>query len=361
LPDHPSAWLCRVAQNNLADELRARARRSGLIERFAPAEGLEQPPDVWFEGELPDDLLRLLFVCCDDAVPVESQIVFALRTLCGFDVREIAERLFATEVNVYKRLGRARARLRELPRELEYPTIDQLAGRLPAVRAILYAMFTEGHLSSRAEAPIAHELCDEALRLAHLLAEHAVGATPETFALLALMHLHAARLRSRQDEGGGLLLLEEQDRSEWDVGEVEEGLRWLSRSAGGDVFSRYHAEAAIAAEHCLAPSFQATRWDRIAETYALLERLDPSPLHVLNRALAVAEWRGAEAGLAVVEGLAPPSWLVGSHVWAAVLADLHRRCGHHDLARHYRDAALATAPSEPIRASIARRLLPSQR
>jgi RNA polymerase sigma-70 factor (ECF subfamily) len=170
------------------------------------------------------------------------------------------------------------------------------------------------------------------------------------------MHLHSARLTARQDGGGGLLLLEEQDRTRWDQLEIQTGLARLAESARGDVFSRYHAEAAIAAEHCLAPSFEQTRWDRIAESYALLERLAPSPLHTLNRAVAVAEWRGPAEGLALLAGLEPPSWLAGSHMWAAVLADLHRRCGNVEDAQRYRRAALASAPSAAVRDVLTRRL-----
>jgi RNA polymerase sigma-70 factor (ECF subfamily) len=153
------------------------------------------------------------------------------------------------------------------------------------------------------------------------------------------------------------LLLEEQDRSHWNREEIRVGLSWLARSARGDTFSRFHAEAGIAAEHCLAHSFAETRWDRIVDSYALLEQTAPSSLHKLNRALAVAEWKGPNAGLAVLEGLEPPSWLTGSYTWAAVLADLHRRCGHEDVARRYRDVALATAPSPAVREVLQRRLL----
>ncbi|MFW6197389.1 MAG: RNA polymerase sigma factor [Myxococcota bacterium] len=303
-----------------------------------------------------DDLLRMLFVCCDEAIPVESQMVLALKTLCGFDVREIALRLFTTEANVYKRLGRARSRLRELS-----PRTDELAGaqcssRLPAVHRVLYLLFTEGHLSSHAEMAIRRELCDEAIRLASVLAEHPAGRVPETFALLALMHLHAARMTSRQDGSGGLLLLEEQDRDLWDQNEIQVGLAWLAESARGDVFSRYHAEAGIAAEHCLAPSFPETRWDRVAECYALLERIAPSPLHRLNRAVAVAEWQGPAAGLAVVEGFEPPTWLAGSYLWAAVLADLHRRCGNDREAQRHRERAFQLAPTPAVKALLQRRL-----
>jgi RNA polymerase sigma-70 factor (ECF subfamily) len=152
------------------------------------------------------------------------------------------------------------------------------------------------------------------------------------------------------------LLLEEQDRSSWDQEAIQLGLSWLARAAEGDVFSRYHAEAGIAAEHCLAPSFSETRWERIVECYALLERLAPSALHTLNRAVAVAEWRGPAQGLAVIEGLEPPSWLLGSYLWSAVLADLHRRCGHAALAAQYRDAALRSAPCDAVRTTLERRL-----
>jgi RNA polymerase sigma-70 factor (ECF subfamily) len=217
-------------------------------------------------------------------------------------------------------------------------------------------MFTEGYLSSHAEQTIRRELCDEAKRLAQVLAEHPVGGAPETFALLALMHLHAARMTARQDGSGGLLLLEEQDRSCWDRTEIHTGLAWLAKSAQGDVFSRYHAEAGIAAEHCRSTSFEETRWDRIVECYALLERLAPSALHTLNRAVAVAEWRGPAEGLAIVEGLEPPSWLAGSYMWTAVLADLHGRCGNDELAKRYREAALASAPSVAVRDVLERRL-----
>jgi RNA polymerase sigma factor (sigma-70 family) len=358
VPDNPSAWLYRVAHNQLAGELRRRSRRGELVVQQvrAGSEPTSDAPTALLSGDVRDDVLRMLFVCCDDAIPVESQLVLALKTLCGFDVREIAERLFMSEANVYKRLERARARLREAPLQVAELTGAQLTQRLPAVHSILYTLFTEGYLSSHADRAIRRELCDEARRLTEVLAEHGVGATPPTYALLALMHFHSARLAARDDGGGGLLLLEEQDRSLWDESQIRVGLSWLARAADGDVFSRYHAEAGIAAEHCLSPSFSETRWERIVSCYELLERIAPSALHTLNRAVAVAESRGVSESLAVLDGLAPPSWLVGSYQWNAVLSDLHRRAGHPDVAARYRETALDSAPSEVIRAALARRL-----
>lgn len=358
VPANPSAWLYQVAHNHLVGELRRQTRRSALVvEHVRDASApIDEPPPGLLAGDMRDDLLRMLFVCCDGAIPVESQLVLALKTLCGFDVPEIAQRLFMTEANVYKRLGRARARLRETQLLTDEVAIEELSSRLPAVQSILYTLFTEGYLSSHAEHAIRRELCDEARRLTGLLAEHPIGATPETFALLALMHLHTARMSARQDGSGGLLLLEEQDRSRFDQQEIAVGLTWLARSAVGEHFTRYHAEAGIAAEHCLAPSFAETRWDRIVECYELLERLAPSILHTLNRALAIAEHSGPGKGLAALEGREPPSWIAESYVWSAVLADLHRRCGHPELAARYRTSALELAPSPPIRAVLQRRL-----
>lgn len=358
VPENPSAWLYRVAHHHFASELRRRTRHGELAaehERSAEEPAIDAAL-VSLSGDVRDDLLRMMFVCCDDAIPIESQVVLSLKTLCAFDVREIAERLFLTEANVYKRLARARARLREVPVLAAELTGAQLTSRIGAVHAVLYTVFTEGYLSSHADGAIRRELCADAVRLTTLLSSHPVGATPETYALLALMHLQSARLPARQDGSGGLLLLEEQDRSLWNQAEIHVGLSWLARAAEGDVFSRYHAEAGVAAEHCLATSFAATRWDRIVACYELLEKLSPSALHTLNRAVAVAEHRGPEHGLVVLDGLEPPSWLLGSYPWSAVLADLHHRAGHVEVARRYRETALRSAPSEVIRETLARRL-----
>jgi RNA polymerase sigma factor (sigma-70 family) len=358
LPDDPGAWLYKVAYRRLIQDLRQKSGRLKILERAAGdfSDGAGHPEKHFFPDEIRDDVLRMLFVCCDEDIPWESQLVLALKTLCGFSTAEIALRLFTSEANVHKRLGRARDRLRQAPLDVETPQLEKLRSRLPSVHGVLYLLFNEGYLSAHAEKAIRRELCDEAVRLAALLAEHPVGAVPESFALLALMHLHVARLGSRVDGMGGLLLLEEQDRSLWDREQIRLGLEWLARSAGGDVFSRFHAEAGIAAEHCLAPTFPQTRWKEIADLYAMLERITPSPLHTLNKAVAVAEWQGPEAGLAVLDGLAPPASVSGSYLWDAVLGDLHRRAGHSEIARQHRERALGSAPTDAVRELLRRRL-----
>lgn len=358
IPDNPEAWLYRASHNHLLGVLRKQQGRQNILDRDAgQADDIgEEPVSPAFAGEVRDELLRMLFVCCNEKTPLESRLVLALKTLCGFSTSEIAFRLFTSEANVYKRLARALDRLRESEVDLQTPPLESLRSRLPSVHAVIYLLFNEGYLSTRAEHAIRDELCDEAIRLGTLLADHPMGAEPPTFALLALMHLHAARLPSRQDATGGLLLLEEQDRGLWDQEHLRQGATWLARAADGDVFTRFHAQAGIAAEHCFAPSFADTRWTEIAELYAMLERIDPSPIHTLNRAVAVAEAQGAEAGLAVLDGMMPPAWLDGHYLWDAVLGDLHHRAGNEAAAERHRDQALTAAPSTAVRQLLQRRL-----
>lgn len=342
LPDDPGAWLYRVAHNYVLDELRRHKRD----ERY-----LAEVQTEYAQQEVQDDVLRLLFVCADPAIPPESQLVLALKTLCGFSTEEIALRLFQSEEAIHKRLQRARDRLRE---QAEVQSIE--AERVPSVLHMLYLLFNEGYSSAQPDRVIRRELCDEALRLALMLREEPAGALPETDALIALMCFHAARFDARVDGMGGLLLLEEQDPARWDRELIQRGLLHLSRSARGESLSRYHLEAGVAAEHCLAPSYAATNWGEIVRLYEVLERIAPSPLNVLNRAIALAEWKGPDAGLAALRAIEPPSWLLGYYLWDATLGELYRRRGDRQRAVTHTKRALAAAPTNPEKALLERRL-----
>lgn len=356
LPENPSAWLYRVASNRLLGDLRQQTRRQAILEKHA---GTTFPLSSWdtelvSETEITDDVLTMMFFCCDPTLPTESQLVLSLKTLCGFDVREIASRLFTTEDNVYKRLARARSHLKAQHRAGDAPG-EPDAARVSGVLGVLYSLFSEGYLSTRLESALRNDLCEEALRLTNLLVGTSVGDTPETAALLALMWFHHARASSRVDGSGGLVLLEDQDRTLWSQHLIQLGLGWLERSARGETYSRYHAEAAIAVEHCLAPSFSQTNWQNIVHHYDLLIALEPSALHELNRAVAVAEVRGPGAALALLENALPPTWLVVSYLWSAVLADLHFRNRNEELGRQYSSKAHAAAPSTAIQKLLMQR------
>jgi RNA polymerase sigma factor (sigma-70 family) len=402
-PHDKSAWLYRVALNDVLGVLR-REKRTGAsvhvnalgtsgasgasnasavanalgVSNASGTESLDHlaahvgdDEAVYLDGEVKDDELRMLFVCANPAIPHESQLVFALKILCGFSTEEIALRLFQSNEAIYKRLQRARATLREHVQRAESPSVDslsidslsidspgveELASRLPAVLEILYLLFTEGYSSAQPDQMIRRELCEEAIRLARLLDKHPVGAVPETAALLALIYLDAARFDSRVDGAGGLLLLEEQDRSRWDQELIRIGMLYLQRAARGDVFSRYHAEAGIAAEHCLARSFEQTRWGEIVRLYEMLDGIAPSPINTLNRAIAIAEWKGPEQGLALLETLNPPSWLLGYYLWDATLGELYRRRGDRERATAHLTRALDAVPTQAERALLLRRL-----
>jgi len=354
-PRSPSAWLQQVARNKLIDSLRKNGsqRLTALPDAVATQGEPVAPP---LAGELRGDLLRVLFLCCEETLQRESQIALALKLLCGFTTSEIARRLFTSEANVYKRLQRGRERLQARGRPQDLPHLASLKARSQNVRQIIYLLFNEGYSSARAAEPLRQELCEEAIYLATLLSQHPVGDDPETWALLALMHFHAARAQSRTDGAGGLLLLEEQDRRLWDKERIQAAFVFLNRAARGQVFSRFHAEAGIAAEHCMAPSFEQTRWSEIVTLYETLERYEPSPLFAMNRAIAVAQVDGPKAGLKILHALKPPGWLTGYYLWDAVMGELERKVGNRDRARQHLERALEAAPTDAEKALMKRRL-----
>jgi len=350
VPVTPSAWLYQVAYRQLISEFRHTKRRKELLaEQLTPVDNdfIEQseiPP----ANEMGDSLLRMLFVTCNNVIPIESQLVFTLKSLCGFSVREIALRLFISEANVYKRYSRARQHLKKQPIELDNLSHCDMEVRLPMVHRVLYLVFTEGYLSSHNDMAIRIDLCEEAIRLVLLISEKTVGDVPETYALLALMYFHLSRMNARQDDSGALLLLEQQDRSQWNEQYIKIALGYLQQSTHGSTISRYHVEASIAAEHCLALSFKQTRWDKIVASYELLERIAPSVMHQLNRAIAIAEWQDPNAGLAILESMDIPIWLNQSHHLSAVLADLQYRSGKTQLAHKSAKQAIQKAPTANI-------------
>ena len=298
----------------------------------------------------------MMFVCFHPQLSTEAQTALALRTLCGLSPAEIAAAFLTSEAAIAKRLVRARQRIRELALPFAVPGPGELTARLDGVLGTLYLLFNEGYKASSGDRLVREGLCHEAIRLALLLAAHPATREPRTHALIALMLLNAARLPARTDDAGNLLRLHEQDRTAWNRAMIERGLHYLGLASTGDVVSEYHIQAGIAACHSTAADDASTDWPRILSLYDQLARLNPSPVIVLNRAVAVARVRGAEAGLDALKATPRSTSLDGYYLYHAVHGTFAIELGRpSEAVAHFRKAeSLATLTSE--REFLARRI-----
>ncbi|WP_240229752.1 RNA polymerase sigma factor [Devosia lacusdianchii] len=348
-PASPEAWLYRVAVNIYLEEVRREARHQTILQSdMAAAE------EDFIESDLA--MVQMLVVCCDGQLSTKTSVALALKLLCGFGVPEIALRLFETESSIYKILQRGRAVLGRRSKSVLEVGDRQLQTRMPALCTVLYTLYCEGYNSLAGEVAVRAELCGEAIRLATLVAATARVPSPMLFALLALMHFGAARLPGRIGASGELLLLDEQDRSVWDGSHIAVGFAWLAKSAEGDTFSRYHAEAAVAAEHCRAVSRADMNWHKVVQSYELLFAFDPSPLHQLDWVVAVGELHGPLAAIEAFHGLELPVRVRRSYVYLAVASTLERRIGNLTAAAEISQRAMAAAPTASMRRLIGRAL-----
>lgn len=305
-PTNPAGWIYRVARRRVLDALRRETvHRRALAFTQQTEAGIDHLVETWLsEEQLPDSLLRMIFVCCHPALDRRSQIAITLKVLCGFSLAEIARGLLISGEAAKKRVQRAKQTLAQRKVRTDLPADAELQPRLAAVHDVLYVMFNEGYSASQGHEPLRDDICEEAARLCHLLCEHDSFSTPESRALLALMLSHGARLEARRDGAGHTVLLAEQDRSKWDRRLILMADVWLRRSKT-DRPSRFHLEAAISLTHCHAKTLADTDWHRIVQFYDRLIELNPSPLYVLNRAIAVGESgdpRRALAELAAIRG-----------------------------------------------------------
>lgn len=328
IPQNPVAWITQTAKNLAIDLIRREKRfRDKQPEILRMIEESVSPLQT-NDSSMHDERLRLIFVCCHPAIPQEAQIALALKTLCGFNAIEIAKAFLTTEAAINKRLVRARQSIRRLKIQFDIPEGIELEERLDSVLQTLYLLFNEGYKVSSGDNLIREELCFEAIRLTSMLAEHPAGNEPETYALLALMLLNAARLSSRVDATGNLLRLQEQDRSTWDQGMIARGILCLSQSAAGEKLTTYHLQAAIAAVHCAAADYESTNWKQILTLYDQLVRLDDSPIVALNRAVAIAEVNGPAAGIKAVERIAKSAKLNSYYLLYAILGEFESQLGN---------------------------------
>ena len=346
VPANPSGWLYTAARNALSDRLRRGRLEIALAPEHEPALDAIAPPSTRDEP-WEDELLRLILFCCHPSLAQGAQLALTLRLACGLGVEEIASVLLTTPASIAQRIVRAKVTLRERAVEFDLPGDSQIVReRLPGVLNAVYLLFDAGYLSARHDEWLRPALCADALRLARLLAATAGAAQPETFALAALLCFSAARLPAREDTAGRPIPLAEQDRSRWDGALIAEGFAHFEKSIGGEILTRYHIEAAIAAIHARSGSFAATDWSEILGCYDQLCALYPSPVASLNRIIALRHARGAPAAWAALASDPSIAQLEESMLYHATVATLHEALGEAaQAAQAYLHAAAAAGSS----------------
>ncbi|HKE08922.1 MAG TPA: sigma-70 family RNA polymerase sigma factor [Candidatus Acidoferrum sp.] len=358
VPDNPAGWLFRVARNAALDVLRHRKLVSQKTAEFvATAEmgsSAGSSGDSDFEEKLRDDELRMVLMCCHPVLSQDARVALSLKTVGGFSAREIAKAFLSEETAIAQRLVRAKRQMREEGIGLELPSGKELAQRLDSALEVVYLMFNEGYAAQSGPELFRKDLCDEALRLAQLLADSSVG-TPQAHALVALLAFQAARLPARVDSQGEMVLLEEQDRGLWDQALLALGFRHFGLSAEGEEISPYHLQAAIAAIHASASSEADTDWEHMLQLYDELMEVGPSPVVALNRAVVVVKVKGIADGLAELRSLAEEKSLRNYYLLPAAEASLLLQMGERDEAARLFREALKRPCSEPEKRLLVRR------
>lgn len=355
VPANPRAWLVSTARFKAIDHIRRRAKFNTSFEDVVDqlAEQLHHEPH-YADDSIEDDRLRLIFTCCHPSLSPEAQLALTLREVCGLSTEEVASAFLSSTPTMAQRIVRAKTKIRDAKIPYEVPQADQLQERLHAVLQVIYLVFNEGYSASTGDALVRQELCSEAIRLGRLLVE--LLPEPEAVGLLALMLLNDSRRRTRSTANGDLVLLADQDRSQWDQQQILEGCQLVLQALATRRFGAYTLQAAISAVHAEAPSADQTDWAQIVGLYDALLEHTQSPVVALNRAVAVAMRDGPAAGLALVDELLAQGQLNEYHLAHATRADLCRRLGKLDEAQAAYEEALRLTRQGPEQRFLQSRL-----
>jgi RNA polymerase sigma-70 factor (ECF subfamily) len=347
VPEFPRAWIIQAARNKAIDRIRRQANLAQKLEAQGPPVEPTVEPEDYDPDQIPDDRLRLIFTCCHPALAPESQVALTLRTLCGLETDEIARAFLVPVPTMAQRLVRAKNKIRDAGIPYAVPGTEVMASRLDAVLTVIYLVFNEGYAATRGGPLVRTDLCAEAIRLGRLIRALMTPPPSEATGLLALMLLHDARRDARLDDAGDIVILEDQDRSRWNYQLIAEALPLVAEAFRGEV-GPYTLQAAIVSQHCQAKRSADTNWRQIVRLYDLLERVQPSPIVSLNRAVALAMAEGPEPALKIIDGLAQSNDLDRYHLLHASRADMLRRLGSYEEAgkSYARARELATNESE---------------
>lgn len=358
VPDNPQGWLYKVARNKAIDLIRRNKVKHEIdndLTILLKSEYSLTPliNRMFTDNEIADSQLRMMFACCHPSISQEAQITLMLKTLCGLNVHEIANAFLTNEENIQKRLYRTKEKIKEDKISLDYPGADAMSSRADAVMKALYLLFNEGYNSSHPEQLIREDLCEEAMRLTLILTDNAKTNFPHTFALLAIMCYHASRFNTRLDDKGLIVLLKDQDRTQWNKALIEKGNEYLAKAAVGQDIHVFHIEAAIASLHANALSYEDTNWKLILQLYDELLANTDNPVVALNRCLVIGEVEGYDKAISALLEL---KGMEENCHYNASLGEMYMKTGKKDEAKNYFEKALTLTTSNAEKELMTRKI-----